>query len=233
MTPSDPQPDPAAPTLAARKAALLEAVEKMTPGPWEISTYPRGGYKFIGPITGEAYSEIRADEEDANGILALRNDAPALLDDYAAELQESDRMLQYWRALFENADERAEKLEAENAALRVPSAETMGRIMGAAERVLDANGHHLLSFERDELETALAEVVPEPLLTARHGEMLREMFEPEHGAVWLQYCGPDRGWRAAASRICPEDGATPAAAIEAAHAEFVKAKGAAHADPGE
>jgi len=56
--------------------ALREAVAKMTPGPWEYDTETHGVYN-----AEVGYGIVDAEPKDAAGIVALRNAAPALLDE--------------------------------------------------------------------------------------------------------------------------------------------------------
>ena len=59
--------------------ALREAVAKMTPGPWEYDTETHGVYN-----AEVGYGIVDAEPKDAAGIVALRNAAPALLDELEA-----------------------------------------------------------------------------------------------------------------------------------------------------
>jgi hypothetical protein len=74
--------------------ALLAAVEKMTPGPWKAGDRS-SGYVFYGlPIAGGEIRILRIHDttrpySNAVGVVALRNDAPAII---RALLAECDRM---------------------------------------------------------------------------------------------------------------------------------------------
>jgi hypothetical protein len=64
--------------------ALREAVAKMTPGPWEYDTETHGVYN-----AEVGYGIVDAEPKDAAGIVALRNAAPALLDELEAARAEN------------------------------------------------------------------------------------------------------------------------------------------------
>jgi hypothetical protein len=73
-------------------SALTAAVEKMTPGPWMVSeTLEDEPVVFMaGPIENSATVLFQADwgeMADADGLVALRNAAPALLAEVAAARQ--------------------------------------------------------------------------------------------------------------------------------------------------
>jgi len=89
--------------------ALREAVAKMTPGPWEYDTETHGVYN-----AEVGYGIVDAEPKDAAGIVALRNAAPALLDEVERVRAEHEYQLceaQRWAG-------RAEQAEAEVAALK-------------------------------------------------------------------------------------------------------------------
>ena len=89
--------------------ALREAVAKMTPGPWEYDTETHGVYN-----AEVGYGIVDAEPKDAAGIVALRNAAPALLDEVERVRAEHEYQLceaQRWAG-------RAEQAEAELAALK-------------------------------------------------------------------------------------------------------------------
>jgi len=87
--------------------ALREAVAKMTGGPWEcVATGFHGDELHIGPPDKPAVVR-NIPRADAAGIVALRNAAPALLDELE-QLREHRRLLILW---------------AEGCAARLPVAE--------------------------------------------------------------------------------------------------------------
>ena len=133
----------------ADRTALREAVAKMTPGPWDVFTetdeYPSG----FGP--GCAIGSLEWEyENNAAGIVALVNAAPALLD--ALDRLEAEKA-----ASTERADircgalrERAEKAEAE-----LDQAFRDGLAIGEENILVD--GYFPLDKEHDELVAAWRE----------------------------------------------------------------------------
>lgn len=93
----------------------------------------------------------------------------------------------------------------------------------------DAGDVGFAASRRDEIEEALEEAFPlpePPLLTQEHGRMMREICDRLSSAVILGYYGPHAGWSAQYAGVggSSNHGDTAAAAIEAAHAAFSKAK---------
>jgi len=91
--------------------ALREAVAKMTPGPWEYDTETHGVYN-----AEVGYGIVDAEPKDAAGIVALRNAAPALLD----ELEDMRRQRDQWKEFaFKHPEVTPPVVTQEIAALRL------------------------------------------------------------------------------------------------------------------
>ena len=149
--------------LQARAEALLALVEKMTPGPYYVDPDDGCAYRDIAddPVYGSIpYWAAGIDNTDQNpykpyamsfdtfaGIVALRNDAPGIIRDLLAEVDEASRLHaeeqeKYLALLLEvmptwimaenfkpdMAIQEATRLRTENAALKARIAKLRGHL---------------------------------------------------------------------------------------------------------